>query len=122
MRSAEPSGCGELLAAAGGLPATVDAAIDGYDLRGAADAVWRVVEHANRTVSELRPWELARSAAAGDADAGRRLDAILGDLLEVAGILGEEIEPFLPAAATRISGTLRTLDPARARALFRKPG
>ena len=59
---------------------------------------------------------------AGDADAGRRLDAILGDLLEVAGILGEEVEPFLPAAATRIAGTLRTLDPASARALFRKPG
>ena len=122
VRSADETGCGELLAAAGGLPATVDVAIDGYDLRGAADAVWRVVEHANRTVSELRPWELARAVAAGDTDAGRRLDAILADLLEVAGILGEEVEPFLPAAATRIAGTLRTLEPESARALFRKPG
>ena len=52
--------------------------------------------------------------------ANERLDAILADLLAVAGILGEEVEPFLPAAATRISDTLRTLDPTRARALFRK--
>ena len=73
-------------------------------------------------MSELRPWELARAAAGGRRRRRRRLDAILGDLLDVAGILGEEVEPFLPAAATRIAGTLRTLDPASARALFRKPG
>ena len=80
-----------------------------------------VVELANRTVSELRPWELARAAAAGDVAAGRRLDAILGDLLDVAGLLGAEAEPFLPAAARRIAETVQTLDPASARALFRKP-
>jgi hypothetical protein len=41
--------------------------------------------------------------------------------LHVADVVGAEIEPYLPAAATRIAETLRTLDPATARTLFRKP-
>ncbi len=114
------SDCDQLLAAAAGLGSAVDAALEAYDLRAAADAYWRVVETANRVVSELRPWELARAAVAGDAAAGQRLDALLADLLRVLEVLGAEIEPFLPAAAGRIAEVLRTLDPALTRALFRK--
>jgi methionyl-tRNA synthetase len=82
-----------------------------YDIRGAADAVWRLVAEANRFVSHTRPWELT-----GDERA-----AAVSVLLRACETIAQEIEPFLPGAAARIVEALATRDRELGRALFRKP-
>jgi methionyl-tRNA synthetase len=90
----------------------VDAPLAAYDIRGAADAVWSLVATANRFVSQSRPWELT----------GQERDDAVGYLLAVCEVVAREIEPFLPAAAGRITQALATRDRNLGRALFRKPG
>ncbi|MFJ1707219.1 methionine--tRNA ligase [Kitasatospora sp. NPDC088346] len=106
------------IAAAGGrlpgvcrrAPELVDAALAGHDFRRAAAAVWTVVEEANRTIDETRPWELARAERSGDPAAGARLDTALGELLHACRTLGRELAPFLPDAGARITGRCTPVD------------
>jgi methionyl-tRNA synthetase len=77
-------------------PALVDAALNDFDLRAGAAAVWRVVDEGNRYVESTRPWELARSGSP-------ELDTVLGTLLASCRALGELLAPFLPDAAARIT-------------------
>ncbi len=99
-----------LAAAVGRIPAAVDSALERFDLRAAADAIWSAVEEANRHVSAARPWQLE----------GAPKDAVLADLLAACQAIGSELEPFLPGGAERIRVALATRDPALARALFPK--
>jgi methionyl-tRNA synthetase len=97
-------GGSELRTAAAGLGAVVQRALgEAHDPREALDAVFRVVGLANREVDATRPWELARAEQAGDGAAGRRLDAVLGDLAEALRLVGEALRPLLPGAAGRIA-------------------
>ena len=73
------------------------------DFRAATGAVWQIADEANRYLSRLRPWELARAEAAGDPEAGRLLDEVLATALGACQRLAAELEPFLPDAAARIS-------------------
>jgi methionyl-tRNA synthetase len=109
-----------LAAAASECRAAVDAALARFDVRAAAGAVRRLVAETNRAVAETRPWELARAASGGDSEAAARLGGLLAELLEACSAIGEEIEPFLPAAAARIRQALDDLDPVAARRLFPK--
>jgi methionyl-tRNA synthetase len=95
------------------LPATPDVAVPlaAYDIRAAADAVWRIVVDANRFVSAARPWELV------DDDR----DAAVGYLLGACEVIARELEPFLPEAAGRIKTALATRDRELGRTLFRRP-
>jgi methionyl-tRNA synthetase len=86
-----------LLAACGQAPEKVRTALDGFDFRRAAAAVWSIVEEANRYVEQVRPWELAK--AGHDAD----LDAVLATLVHACRVVGEHLTPFLPDAASRIA-------------------
>ena len=88
----------------------VDEALARFDVRSAADAVWKLVTDANRFVSQARPWELDESER----------DRAVGTLLEACREIAEEIRPFLPAAAARIEQALETRDRALGRALFPK--
>jgi methionyl-tRNA synthetase len=105
-----PIGDPTLAAAVGRIPAAVDAALDRFDLRAAADAVWSAVEDANRHVSATRPWQLEGAAK----------DDVLSDVLAACHAIAAELEPFLPGGAERIRIALATLDPALGRALFPK--
>jgi methionyl-tRNA synthetase len=101
----------ELLAAACALaPGRIDEALDAFDFRRAAAAVWAIVEEANRGIEGTRPWELARAERGGDADAGRRLDAVLAELLRGCVLLADRLEPFLPGAAARIAAQCAPVD------------
>ena len=108
----DPADAGELRAALLETATFVDSALDAFDIRAAADSVWRLVAAANRFVSHAQPWRLPD----GDREPAVRL------LLEVCGVLAKEIEPFLPAASTRIAQALESRDRRLGRALFRKPG
>jgi methionyl-tRNA synthetase len=74
-----------------------------FDFREATGAVWAIADEANRFINRVRPWELAGAERAGDAEAGPRLDAVLGALFGACSALGRELEPFLPDAAARIT-------------------
>ncbi len=79
------------------VPRRVDESLAEGDFRGAAAAVWSIVDEANRYVEAARPWRLA-----GDGVTGR-LDAVLGVLLDACRALAGELAPLLPDAAARIA-------------------
>jgi methionyl-tRNA synthetase len=83
-------------------PALIGAALEKFDFREAAAAVWAIADEANRFVNRVRPWQLARAEHDG-AEAPGRLDAALCVLLDACQVLGRELTPFLPDAAARIT-------------------
>jgi methionyl-tRNA synthetase len=85
---------------------TYQAAIDGCLLHDALAALWAFVGASNRLVDAEKPWELAKLAKAGDAEATARLRDVLGDLLEACRVLGLASAPFLPATAPRVMAQL----------------
>ena len=105
-----PDGAGGLVAAVEDAPRAVGAALYRFDIRAAADAVWRLVTEANRFISLARPWELSEAER----------DPILAVLLEVCCTIAVEVAPFLPEAAARIERALESRDPALGRQLFPK--
>ncbi|GLW90703.1 methionine--tRNA ligase [Actinokineospora globicatena] len=97
----------DLLATA---PATIDAALDEFDFRRATAALWAVVDEANRYVVEVSPWTLAKAEKTGDTEAARKLDDALALLLHVLRVVADELTPFLPEAAKRVSTQVTTVD------------
>lgn len=84
-------------------PAAITAALEDFDFRRAAAALWTIVEEANRCIEATRPWELAKAERAGDPAATPRLDAALAALLDACRDLGTHLTPFLPGAAALIT-------------------
>ncbi|HEY8439398.1 MAG TPA: methionine--tRNA ligase [Candidatus Limnocylindrales bacterium] len=80
----------------------VAAAIDGCLLHEALAAIWDAVGEANRFVDAEKPWELNKTANAGDATAAGRLRDVLGDLAEACRLLALAAAPFLPGTAPRV--------------------
>jgi methionyl-tRNA synthetase len=83
------------------VPGQVDAALADFDFRRATAAVWAIADQANRYISQVRPWELARDPAAAS-----QLDAVLASLYLACRVLARELGPFLPDAAARITAQL----------------
>jgi methionyl-tRNA synthetase len=104
-----PPGGERLAAVMGRAPALVQAALDEFEIRRAAAAVWTVVEEANRYVEEVRPWRLADVSGRGDRHAESSLDATLGILVRACRVTAGELVPFLPGTAARIA---EQFDPA----------
>jgi methionyl-tRNA synthetase len=84
-------------------PASVRAALARFDFRAGANAVWEIVEQANRYAEATEPWHLARAERAGDVAAGERLDQVLGALVAACQVVAAEIWPFLPDLAARVA-------------------
>jgi methionyl-tRNA synthetase len=98
-----PSDAAELAETIEQTPDAVRAALSRFDFRTAAAAVFKIVDEANRYVDKAEPWHLGRAERAGDPDAGRRLDQVLGALLVACRVLAAEIWPFLPDLAARVA-------------------
>jgi methionyl-tRNA synthetase len=92
-----------LLAACRNAPGRVQDALDAYDFRAAAAAIWDIVDQANRYVERTEPWHLARAHRAGDASAGRRLDAVLEVLIGASRVLACQLAPFVPDLAAGVA-------------------
>jgi methionyl-tRNA synthetase len=103
-----------------GTPAAIDDALRRFDFRAATGALWRLMDEANRCVTTTRPWELAKAEQRADYEAGAQLDHVLRTLLDACHALARELQPFLPAAATRLSRALTEKDPELGRRLFAK--
>ncbi len=108
----------ELQEAYEGLPARVDDALDRFDLRGATDEIWQVVERGNRFVSAERPWELAKAEATGDPTATTRLDTVLCLLVATCRAVATELEPFVPCGSAALRAQLDAEPLARPRPVF----
>jgi methionyl-tRNA synthetase len=89
-----------------GVPDELAAAVDGCLLHRALETIMGMVGEANRRVDAEKPWELAKAAKAGDADAMVRLRSVLGDLVETCRLIGLALAPFMPATAPRILAQL----------------
>src|SRR4029077_7720425 len=61
---------------------------------------------ANKTVDAERPWDLAKAATSGDADAETQLAGVLGDLLETCRLVGLAVTPFMPGTGPRVLSQL----------------
>ena len=81
-------------------------AVEGLELHDALAELWEFVGAANGLVDAEKPWELAKAAKTGDAEAANRLRDVLGDLVEACRVLGLAAAPFLPASAPRLLGQL----------------
>ena len=81
----------------GSVAAAIDRALDRFDLQAATDQIVRLVDDANATIQQTRPWELARLD-----NHHERLHPVLGDLLARCRTIGVHLQPFLPQAADRI--------------------
>jgi methionyl-tRNA synthetase len=102
------------------LPSAIDKTLGGFELRTAAGTLWDVVVEANRFVATTRPWDLAKAARGGNPQASERLDIVLTVLLDACRVITDELPPFLPVAAARITKALTELDVQQGRTLFRK--
>jgi methionyl-tRNA synthetase len=103
-----PEACASPLAVAAGriAPAFEEGLGGGWDPRIVLEAVNGLVAAANRSVAASAPWTLARDERSGDADARRRLDAVLWELAESLRVVAEALRPLLPAAADRMARQL----------------
>ena len=82
------------------------AAVEGCLLHTALGELWEFVGAANRLVDAEKPWELAKLAKTGDAEAEERLRGVLGDLVEACRLIGLGAAPFMPATAPRVLAQL----------------
>jgi methionyl-tRNA synthetase len=105
-----PAGTEQLAAACAQAAGRIDEALDAFDFRRAAAAVWAIVEEANRSIEGTRPWEAAKAERGGDRAAGERLDAVLAALVGACVVLAERLAPFLPGAAARIAAQCAPVD------------
>ncbi|TMR17088.1 methionine--tRNA ligase [Nonomuraea turkmeniaca] len=91
-----------------GVPGAVHDALEEYDFRRAAAAVWTIVEEANRYVERTRPWQQDRAGQ----------EASLGTLVHACRTLAVQLEPFLPTAAARVDAAVRGTRLARPKPLY----
>ena len=75
-------------------------------LGDALAALGEFVGAANRFVDAEQPWQLAKAAKNGDAEAHSRLSTVLGDLLEACRVVSLAYGPFMPTASRRVSQQL----------------
>ncbi len=74
----------------------VHEALEDFDFRRAAAAVWTLVEEANRYVDREQPWKQARPAR----------ERTLGGLVAACRELAVQLGPFLPTAAARVAAAV----------------
>ncbi len=96
-----PSPAGEedlsLMALAGEVVNSVDAAMEEVEFHKALMAIWDLVKAANRYVDASAPWALAK-----DPDKRDRLGTVLYNILEAARICVLLSSPVIPAAAQKM--------------------
>ncbi len=84
-----------LLNAAKGMLEAVRAELDVQAFNKALDAIWRVVDEANRYVQEMAPWSLSKTDRV-------RLGTVLYTLADVIRQLAIMTQPFMPETSNRI--------------------
>jgi methionyl-tRNA synthetase len=77
-------------------PAVVER-VDGWDLTGALEEIWKVVRRLNAYVEETKPWELAKADRHAAA-----LDQVLFDLVDGLRCIAVALSAFVPQTSVAI--------------------
>jgi len=77
------------------------AKLEGCLLHDALAVLWGFVGASNRLVDSEQPWVLAKAAKGGDAEAEKRLRAVLGDLVEACRLVSLAAAAFIPQATPK---------------------
>ena len=96
-----------------GLERRVAGLIDGVELTGALEEIWKGVRRLNRYVEEEAPWQLAKDPAQSG-----EVDRVLGTLAEGLRVVSVLLHPYLPAATEKLLAALGAPDTAFAGASF----
>ena len=81
--------------------ATVRERLEAYELQGALQAIWDIINRANQYVDQTAPFKLAKDPAQT-----KRLDEVLYNLADICRILAILLWPFVPGTATKIFAQL----------------
>ena len=81
--------------------AATKAQLQQYQLQGALESIWGIVNRANQYVEQTAPFKLAKDPAQA-----ARLDAVLYNLVETCRILAVLLWPFVPGTAGKIYAQL----------------
>lgn len=99
-----------LIAAAQGLDARVDAALERFAPHEALAVIWDLVNAANKYVEDMKPWSLAKARKSTDsaeaAHAEARLATVLYNLTEALRLIAHYCVPFIPATAEALAAQL----------------
>jgi methionyl-tRNA synthetase len=99
---------GQRLVALGtALGGRLDAALERMAPSEALDAIWELIQAANRYVVEAQPWVVARTRTT-DPQAETRLATTLALLVETLRLAANACAPFLPATAEGVARQLGT--------------
>ena len=74
----------------------------GFKFHDALAKIWEAIAWANQRVDETKPWDLAKRAVAGDAEAKTQLSEVLSDLTAEVYLISKALAPFMPEAADRV--------------------
>jgi methionyl-tRNA synthetase len=96
-----------------GLRTRVGELIDGVELTGALDEIWKGVRRLNRYVEEQAPWQLAK-----DPSRAAELDRVLATLAEGLRAVSVLLHPYLPDSTARLLAALGAPDLSLAGAGF----
>ncbi len=96
-----------------GLDRRVGELLDGVELTGALDEIWKGVRRLNRYVEEQAPWQLAK-----DPERSGDLDRVLGTLAEGLRVVSVLLHPYLPNSTERLLAALGAPDLSFAGASF----
>ena len=89
---------GELLAMASSLRDRYEEQMEAYQFQNALEAVFKVIQRANKYIDENAPWALAKDMEQN----GSRLGRVLYNLLETTRICGVLLTPFMPESMERL--------------------
>jgi len=81
---------------AGELAGELEKAISNFDFGTALDRIWELVNIANKSIEESKPWTLAKEGKIEE------LSDVIYNLLETLRIVAVAISPFMPETAKRI--------------------
>ena len=100
LPAAGPVGCAvediPLREEALGLSGRLGPALERLNFAGALEAIFQLVNHANRYIENQAPWQLAKTSDPG------RLHTVLSTLVEVIRIVTIALDPFMPVVSAAI--------------------
>lgn len=86
------------------LIAGVSVSLDEFRFDQALEKIWEVVRECNVIIDQEKPWELAKTDP-------KKLQTVLGAVLEKLGSVAVSLEPFMPETAQKMKEQLVSLKP-----------
>ncbi|MEK6732262.1 MAG: methionine--tRNA ligase [Candidatus Omnitrophota bacterium] len=89
-----------LIDKAGSLYSEINKGMDNIDFSYSLDAVWRLINMANKFIEQKAPWKLSKEQKLDD------LKDVMYDLCEILRLVSVALMPFMPDTSNKIAGQL----------------